>query len=278
MSGSSSPRVSVVVPTCSRAGLLRDTIASVRAQSFDDWECIVADDGSTDDTAAVLAEMAAEEPRLRFLLLPRGGLPARARNAGAAEARGELLAFLDDDDLWHEHKLARQVAVLDSEPGVSLCFTRMRRFGGSPGAEPRLWPEREPPPSVGLEELLRGNVVPCSAVLCRRAAFERAGGFDPSPVYRAVEDYELWLRMARAGPLRFLNEVLLHYRDHESGIGQSRPRQLAGLTAIYDAARRDGGLSRELRRLARARFFEVRTEAAPSRLERLVCRVRARLV
>ena len=107
------PKVSVIIPAYNAAPYLAETLASVFAQSYPDYEIIVVDDGSTDDTLAVLEQFA---DRITLIRKPNGG-PASARNAGLRQARGELLAFLDGDDLWLPDKLAAQVERDDSEIG-----------------------------------------------------------------------------------------------------------------------------------------------------------------
>lgn len=114
------PSVSVVIPTHNRAGLLQRSIASVLAQTFADFELIVVDDGSTDDTPALLASI--QDPRMRVFRNETGGGAAAARNRGIAAARAPLLAFHDDDDVWLLHKLERQVEALRARPDVAWCL------------------------------------------------------------------------------------------------------------------------------------------------------------
>jgi len=118
------PSVSIVVATYNQAGFLTEAVASVRAQTFADWELLVVDDGSTDDTAAVAARFR-DDDRLRYL---PGAHAERAvaRNRGVAAATGDLVAFLDADDLWRPEKLARQVAALAAAPGAGACYTASR--------------------------------------------------------------------------------------------------------------------------------------------------------
>lgn len=245
------PRVSVIVSTYNRAGYLREALASVRAQTYTDWECIVADDGSTDGTEAQMRSLAAHDPRLVYVRLPNGGRPGRTRNAGVASARGELLAFLDDDDLWLPRKLELQVEVLDQEPGVQLTFGLVERFGAETGS----WPTRPVPARPTLDDLLRDNFIPCSSVVCRRAAFLEAGSF--SEEFRIVQDYELWLRIAWAGPIAAVPAVLCRYRVHEAGISKNTLLEL-----------------RELSRLCRK--LEAEWRLAPASLRRARKRIRRR--
>ena len=118
-------RVSVIIPTYNYGRFLAEAIASVQRQTVQDLEIIVVDDGSTDETPAVLS--AIREPRLRSLRIANGGISA-ARNTGLELATGEYLAFLDADDRWVPDKLERQLALMESEPGLGLVFSNFSRF------------------------------------------------------------------------------------------------------------------------------------------------------
>ena len=119
------PRVSVIIPCFNHGRFLRHAADSVLAQTLADIELIIVDDGSTDDTPAVLAGL--DDRRVRTCRTSNRGVSA-ARNAGLDMVRGEFVAFLDADDLWEPDKLARQVAIMDAEPDVTLVFTDLRRF------------------------------------------------------------------------------------------------------------------------------------------------------
>src|SRR5690606_40525091 len=112
------PKVSVIIPTFNRAGMVQQAIASVLAQTFASFECIVVDDGSSDDTRTVLQPLV-DAGRIRYVHQANAGLSA-ARNHGLRLARGAYISFLDDDDLYEPHKLARQVAYLDANPEAML--------------------------------------------------------------------------------------------------------------------------------------------------------------
>ena len=119
------PRVSVIIPTYNRADLLGEAIDSVLAQSYQDFEMIVADDGSTDETAMVASKYG---DKVRFLALPHRGQPAAPRNAGIAAATGEYISFLDSDDLYLPDKLALQVPALDENPKVGMVYSSAHFF------------------------------------------------------------------------------------------------------------------------------------------------------
>ncbi len=181
--------VSVIIPTYNRAGLVQEAVASVLAQTRQDFEVLVVDDGSTDGTDAALAPY---EPRIRRLRREsRGGVSA-ARNTGINAAQGEWLAFLDSDDLWRPEKLARQMAYLAEQPKLLLCQTEetwVRR--GMRVNQPLS--HRKVGGRIFFPSLERCMVSP-SAVILHRRLLEQHGGFDED--LPAAEDYDLWLRLS----------------------------------------------------------------------------------
>ncbi|MFN2468031.1 MAG: glycosyltransferase family 2 protein [Gaiellaceae bacterium] len=246
------PRVSVIIPTRNRSALVVEAVESVLRQSFGDLEVIVADDGSTDDTAARLGALAGP---VRYLRLPETGGPARARNAALDLARGALVAFLDDDDAWEPEKLARQVALLDADASVDLVHTGFSILDDDGAVTaPQLAPWQTARGPL-FDRLFRGCFVSLSSVVIRRASLERAAGFDERrPV---AEDYALWLRLGpdttaacipeplvrlrRGGPTLSTREPLLVYDVSVSILadllergGLDLPQRLRCRTAISD--------------------------------------------
>jgi glycosyltransferase involved in cell wall biosynthesis len=188
--GAPPPRVSVIVPCHGQAALLPHAVASVVAQTFEDWELVVVDDGSPDDTAAVARALAARWParRIRLVEQPNGGLAA-ARNAGVAAARGELILPLDADDEIEATFLARTVAALDADPAASIAFTDVRRFGNDDGVW-RMGP-------FDLAQLRSANRATCTS-LYRRSVWEQAGGYNPNMTV-GYEDWDFWVGAAARG-------------------------------------------------------------------------------
>ena len=205
------PVVSVVIPTYNRAGKLRTALGSVAAQTYRDFEVIVVDDGSSDDTREVVEAFRARVPSMRYVFQPNRG-QAKALNAGLRVARGAYAAFLDDDDAWMPEKLARQVARIESDPAVGLVYTAIACTKG--GAILRRQPER---PGFTLREMVeRGCFIHCSAVLIRRACLDLVGMFDET--MSRVKDFDLWMRIARHYRLAYLDDVLATYAQHESNM------------------------------------------------------------
>ncbi|MBI3736368.1 glycosyltransferase family 2 protein, partial [Candidatus Sumerlaeota bacterium] len=140
------PTVTVIIPAFNSAPYLRATLESVRAQTFQNWELILSDDGSTDDTVSIAETFAREDPRIRVLRNPAGRNPAVRRNDGMRQGRGEYFAFLDSDDLWLPEKLQAQLDAMRQIAKPGVCYTFTEEFSSDPTLELRGWPKFIPPP------------------------------------------------------------------------------------------------------------------------------------
>jgi glycosyltransferase involved in cell wall biosynthesis len=218
LNGLMGPEVTVVIPTLNRWPMLSRALSGALGQEDVTLEVVVVDDGSGDETPQRLAAHADE--RLRVVRHERPLGVARARNAGLAEARGEWTAFLDDDDLWAPRKLREQLdaaAAVDAVMAVSYALVvdeGLRPIGIDPV-----------PPSDRLRaELIRSNCVPggCSNTIARTAALQEAGGFDEQLAMLA--DWDLWLRLADAGPAASCTAVHVVYVDHAGSMHVRRAR------------------------------------------------------
>jgi glycosyltransferase involved in cell wall biosynthesis len=222
------PDVTVVIPTHNRRRLLALALASVLEQRDVSFDVIVVDEGSTDGTADMVRSLA--DPRVRVIRHEKPLGKSAARNRGIEAAVAEWVAFLDDDDLWAPDKLRLQLRELH-RTGRRWCYTGFvniteshRILGGAP---PRT-------PDEVAESLSRINSVPagCSSVVVAKAALA-AGGFDAQ--YRLCEDWELWIRLARAGPPAAVHQPLVGYRFHGRNSSIDTDRYLVELEMI-DAA------------------------------------------
>jgi glycosyltransferase involved in cell wall biosynthesis len=245
------PSVSVVVATYDQARWLEETIESVRAQTYADWELIVADDGSTDGTAGLVGRFR-DDARIRYLPGAHAERAA-ARNRGLAAATGELVAFLDADDTWHPDKLARQVAALAAAPEAAACYA-VARFVDGAGRPLRV---RKPPRALSgqlFPRLVRGNFIILASVVVRRRCLDAVNGFDATLPVLGCEDWDLWLRIARRWTVVGLDEELVRYRVHDAN---TRAEQvMASGLAVLDRLYADSGVAREAgigRAAARAR-------------------------
>jgi glycosyltransferase involved in cell wall biosynthesis len=221
--------VSVVIPAFNAAATIDETLRSVRAQSFAALEIIVVDDGSSDDTQAVVARHLAADKRVRYLRQENAGV-ASARNAGWRAAAGEMIAFVDADDLWAAEKIERQEAMLqESSPkvGVNYCFyTRI----GRDGIITDCWAQAAHDGDI-LDRLLRENFIGGngSTMLMRRAVLEEAGGFESG--FRAAgaegcDDYLFTCRVAESFHFSVLPEILVGYRETPGSLSSDFRRVL----------------------------------------------------
>jgi glycosyltransferase involved in cell wall biosynthesis len=184
------PRVSIILPVYNGAATIGGALESVFAQTFTDYEIVAVDDGSTDETASVLASYG---DRIHVISQRNRGLSA-ARNAGVRGSSGEYIAFIDDDDLWMPEKLARCVAVLDQDPNCVVAYTGAVRvdLSGTPMPIQNADADRVDSPTMAQMLARPWNVVPCQFVV-RREVFERCGGFDERFVSTCEDMYFLLL-------------------------------------------------------------------------------------
>jgi len=220
------PSVSAIIPAHNAEPYLADAIESVLAQTHSPVECIVVDDGSTDGTARVAQGFG---DRIRVVCQENRGVSA-ARNRGAAEASGDLLAFVDADDRWLPERVGRGVSALrcNSRLDAVVCATQVVDREVRPVGVIRQDPHLTP------EDLLmcRGSVVSASSnLLIRRKAFAELGGFDEGLSTSA--DWALTFRLVERGHLGVLSEPLVQYRRHESNMSASVPRFERDMLAAF---------------------------------------------
>jgi glycosyltransferase involved in cell wall biosynthesis len=228
------PLVSVIISTCNRVDYLPEAIASARAQTYAPLELIVVDDGSTDATPALLDRLA--QTGVRCLRQPNSGV-AVARNRGVQATAGELIAFLDDDDLWLPDKLARQVAVLAQAPETAVVYGHAEQF---------VSPELDAADRAHLAHLA-GRVVPApiaTAMLVRRTAWAAIGPFDEA--LRVGVEMDWYARLCDLGlPKIMLDAVVYRRRLHRSNLNRAtqgdQAERLRVLKQVLDRRRRDAG-------------------------------------
>jgi glycosyltransferase involved in cell wall biosynthesis len=223
------PLISVVIPNYNYAHYLGEAIESVLAQTYASIEIILVDDGSTDDS---LERARKFNGRLKIVAQENAGVSA-ARNRGIGEASGELIAFLDSDDVWLPEKVAKQVRLLEREPQVGLVHCGYVEFfsDGTVGDTHLDGMEGE----VALELLKYQRSVVLgggSGAMVRRSLIDEIGGFDPA--VSPAEDWEFYYRCARVCRVGFIDEVLLKYREHQSNAHLNIPRMERAILAAFD--------------------------------------------
>lgn len=208
MAETDTPRVSIVMPTHNRAGLLSRAIESVRSQTFADWELVVTDDASTDTTGAVLQEWAAKDARIRPHRNAKNQYPdiSGILNDGLARARGEYIARLDDDDYWIDtKKLTKQVAYLDAYPACVIVGTGAIVVDGE-GNERYRYLKRATDAEI-RNAALSSNPFTHSTVLYRKSIALEVGGYEN----QYAEDWTLWLALGKCGTMHNIQEYSIGY-------------------------------------------------------------------
>lgn len=198
-------RVSVVLPTYNRADVLERSVESVLGQTFQEYELLIVDDASTDETDAVVDGF--DDDRIRYIKHDENRGAAAARNTGIREAGGEIIAFQDSDDVWHERKLEKQVATLEDRPeDVGVVYTGARReFDDS---ETYIPGDGVEPKEGDIEKsLLSFNFVTTQAAAVRQECFETVGTLDEK--LPALVDWELWIRISEFYEFAYVDEPLV---------------------------------------------------------------------
>ena len=246
--------MTVVIPAHNATAFLGEALRSALDQTFEDLEIVVVDDGSTDATAALAASFGEV---VRVILQPNRG-PAAARNRGIREARGRFIAFLDADDLWDAEMVSSQVAALEADPAIGLVSTNCWYTDGR-----RLVPVVRTAQRIAhsghvYRRLVRENFIVTSTVMARRECLDAVGGFDEA--LHVSEDYDLWLRLSRVYPFRFLDRPLARYRIHTQGAFGNLEKRLTARIRIFDklATERDPAFLLEPRELRDIRAAYLR--------------------
>lgn len=219
------PAISIVVPFRDAAATLPDCLDSIQRQTLGDFELLAIDDGSADDSAALVGRAAQQDARVRLLLPGRVGLVA-ALNLGVAQARAALIARMDADDLMHAERLAAQFAYLEQHPEIALLGTQVELFPPEHVREGYReyvrWQNRCITPAQIAGNIYVESPFAHPSVVFRRAAIEQLGGYADGAF---PEDYELWLRMHGAGMrMAKLPRVLLAWRESEGRASRVDPR------------------------------------------------------
>jgi glycosyltransferase involved in cell wall biosynthesis len=195
------PLISVIIPTYNRGWIIKEAIDSVMAQNYRDFELIIVDDGSTDNTSDILNSYHGDI--LVFRQENRG--VSAARNRGILEASGRFIAFLDSDDLWLPQKLFRQVEFFNKNPDAKICQTEETWIRNGVRVNPKR--KHKKPCGMIFEPSLALCLISPSAVMIRRSLFEKVGGFDET--LPACEDYDLWLRISCRYPVYLIETPLI---------------------------------------------------------------------
>jgi glycosyltransferase involved in cell wall biosynthesis len=239
------PKVSVVLPTYDAARFVGEAVESVLLQTFSDFELIVVDDGSTDETREIVAGYS--DPRVRYIYQENRG-PAAARNAGIRASRGEYVVFLDADDTWLPRKLACQIPLLRAHPDLGLVYCSAYKFEDDAVFSEMRARHRG---DVVYPLLIVDNIVAGSAssAMVRRECFDRVGLFDED--LTAFEDWDMWLRIALQYEFDYVPEHLVMIRVHSASIQKQVQRMKTGILAFFDKVLTDPTLAAAARPVRR---------------------------
>jgi len=244
------PLVSVVIPAYNARLYIRETLDSVLAQTYPNIEVVVVDDGSTDDTPVILKEYL---KRIKVIRQENKGLSS-ARNAGILAARGELIAFVDADDLWLPQKIEKQVNLFEKDPQLGFAYTGISHFG--PGSN-RVRPCIRPKFYKGyiLRHLFNYPFIAVSSVMVRKVCLDKVGLFDSKNP--STQDYDLWMRLAPFYRADFVSEPLVRYRVHHSAMSSDRIHMLRWM--LYVIERQLHRTPHEFRDFPAKLFFSTRS-------------------
>ncbi|MEO0344815.1 MAG: glycosyltransferase [Pseudomonadota bacterium] len=249
-------RVSVVIPCYNRGEYIAATVDSVLAQTFSDLELICVDDGSTDETRAVLEGYGA-----RITLLEHEGGVNKGQSAsinlGLAHARGELIAILDSDDLWHAEKLSEQVAFLDANPEIGLVYANGEAVDASERHLYDIYKAGHTPPTSPSELLLDCSIALPSNSLVRANMYAAAGDFRED--LRAAQDHDMLVRLTEHSKVGYINRRLWKYRRHGDSISHKNAdkRWRIGFQILDAAAQRYPYTNSVIRRRKAVLYFRL---------------------
>jgi glycosyltransferase involved in cell wall biosynthesis len=225
------PKVSVIIITYNRAQLLKTAMQTVLAQTFEDFELLIIDDGSPDDTENTVKSF--HDPRVRYVKHAQNQGEGGARNTGIQHAEGEYIAFLDDDDEWLPNKLQLQVRLLDAQPKqVGFVHSALINFYADTGEEVEKKRSVEAVSGQVFDRLLQENFVILSTVMARKACFDAVGPFDLS--IPAGLDYDMWVRLSQRYAFAYIDVPLIKYRIHRHNLGSNFSLQIRGQEAFFN--------------------------------------------
>lgn len=235
--------VSVIVLTWNRAQLLSEAVESILNQTYPEFELLIIDNESTDHTEEYVSSLT--EGRIRYFRHANRGNLSVNRNYGISQAKGDFIAFCDDDDLWEPAKLETQLRIFEQHPEAAmvcsdgLFFSKKGVLGYLIKRKESGW--------ITLDDLLSGrNDVVMSSAMIRREVFKDVGKWEEDPEIFTVEDYNLWVRIAARHPIYYLNEPLVRIRVHEAMSSHKDTRiMMAKVKTMFTKLNQKGILSEE---------------------------------
>jgi len=227
------PKVSVIIPAFNVANTIQETLRSVFFQTYDNFEVLVVDDGSTDDTLTILQEEANLHENLRIFTKKNGG-PASARNIGLRNAQGEYIAFIDGNDLWVPEKLTEHVQYMDEHSDIGYSYTDAECFRIANGKHTNVRNFVCAVQGDVFKNQFWSNFIINSTVIMRRSCIETVGLQDETQSFIGVEDFDYWLRLNREFKLGCVSKILTKYRLSDANlVGDSYEKGFSKHVLIY---------------------------------------------
>lgn len=231
MSKNNVPLISVVMPTYNQAHFIKDAIESVLNQTYNNFELIIVDNYSKDNTEQIVKSFV--DPRIKYFKFSNHGIIAASRNLGIRNSKGGYLAFIDSDDAWLPNKLDIQAEYLEQNPHISLVFSLLKVKSSDERYNNKLIATKGKSRSGFMyNQLLNFNFIVCSSVMLKAPVLVDVGCFDEDPEIVASEDWDLWLRIARKYEIAFIAKELGIYRMHNSSMSMDGRRAQKALHAI----------------------------------------------
>jgi glycosyltransferase involved in cell wall biosynthesis len=222
---------SVIIATYNRAEFLKECLNSLVQQTYKNFETIIVDDGSTDNTKDVIDEFKSLL-MVNYIKTSNSGYPSIPRNIGVRHASASWLCFLDSDDKWERTKLKKCIAYIND---YDVIYHKLKYFGkGKPFYRTTI-PSRQVNNSVFVDLMTNGNSIPLSGSMVKKQLFFQVNSFDENRAIAGIEDYDLWLKISRiTNKFIFIPEILGFYRIHASSITQFSQKQIDKITFIYE--------------------------------------------
>ena len=223
----SSPLVSIVIPTYNHAPMLQRALATVIEQTYQNWNAIVVNNYSTDNTLEVVAKF--NDPRIQCVNFRNNGVIGASRNEGIKLATGEYVAFLDSDDTWFPTKVEKSVSSLENGSDL-VCHAE---YWIDESGKSRLVTYGPSEAATHHNLIYKGNRISTSATMVRATLLKEVNGFDVSPELISTEDYDLWIRLAaKSNKFAFIDEPLGEYHRHDNNVSANIEKHLAAELAL----------------------------------------------
>jgi len=228
--------VSIIMPNYNGQDYIADTIESIINQTYRNFELIIIDDCSTDDSINIIKRFQKKDSRIKlFQLNQNSGRPAIPRNYGIKYANGDYIAFIDSDDIWHKQKLEIQLSIMKKN-GVSFSCTSLKNFKNIKDIEKiylKKFNEKISIEYLSFNKLLKKNTIPNSSVIIKKNILKNVK-FIEDMRYKAIEDYHLWLKISEKGiKILKINNTLLFYRLSQNSISKSKLSMLKKIYMLY---------------------------------------------